>query len=402
MDEKRICGLLQNLVNASKSERNQFKALRWAQSPLARRFSELRDAPPAALLSKITEPTQTIPRIPYTLDLQLAMYAKILNFSLTDYFQDLGSFLISDLELQLYRFENFDDDTYLSPTIRLSYAFVPILEISMYGMTPRYASDSTPWCEGEPIISREKDLDVLPQLDFFNSGLMPKVHKWYREVKRIVADLPVSVDFPAYVMGVFGLALRLRGFEQLLIDMYDRPAFVHRLMRRLVNDRKQWESECNRFLGLERNAIILDNDDVGSPTLSANLYKEFVWPYEVELARSHGGISYWHSCNCTDKLLDLIKKIPGLQVFHVGPWNDIPISVEAMTPEIGLEVCLNPEEIIGSSEDELHTQLRQLVDVAKGKPITLRADCFQTRHDLQTDLKLIKRWAGLAREMTGP
>ena len=400
MSVHRIHSLLQDVVVASNSAHNLAKASRWAHSPLADKDLP-RDAPSPAIMAPLRDPAGVGRELPFTVDVQLSMYGRILGFSLSDYFQDLEAFLESELTVRLYRFATFDDDAYLAPNIRMQSAFTPIVEISAYGMPPTYAPETTPWCEGAPVIIAESDLEQLPRPDFFHSGIMPQAHRWYRDAQKIVGNAPVAVDFPSWLIGLFGIACRLRGFEQLLVDMYERPAFVHRLMRRLTDDRLRWIEQRDQFLGSRTKAAFGD-DDIGSPTISSRLFEEFVLPYEIELSRRHGGIYYWHSCNYTDPLLGSIKKVPDIHIFHAGPWNYVPLNVETWCPQTGLEICLNPEEILGSSDAEMQAQLTQLVAWTRGTPSTIRADCFDVRHDLPTDLAHIQRWAALARQTISP
>ncbi|MGQ9584949.1 MAG: uroporphyrinogen decarboxylase family protein [Anaerolineae bacterium] len=328
------------------------------------------------------------------------MWAQVLGFNLGDYFQDLESFLAARLEMALYRHECVDDDTYVSVRILLQRAFVPVLEDSLYGLPILYSADSTPWCEVKPVLHDPADLEDLPRVDFFESGLMPRVHRWYREARGIIGDLPVEVVFPDWRRGIFGQAVRLRGAEQFLLDMYDRPEFVHRLMRHLVDDRKSWEAQRRAFLGDHADKAYLTNDEIGSDILSPRMYEGFILPYEAELAQFYGGAYSWHSCSRTDTFIGLVKKIPGLQVFHVGPWTDVERAVAEMCPQVGVEICLNPEKVLQSSEAEMREQLSRLVALGRGQPATIRADCFDVHHDLATDLATVHRWAGLAREMT--
>jgi len=400
MSRTRIRRLLGELVKVSNSERNRARLQTWAQSPLASKDLMLRDSPWTEVLSTVAPASQNGTSIPYTVDLQMGMWAQLLGFSLGDYFQDLESFLTARLERALYRLEYVDDDTYIPARILLQRAFVPVLEDSLYGLSIRYGADSTPWCEDKPILHSPTDLENLPRVDFFEGGLMPKVHGWYAETKEIIGDLPVAVDFPEWKRGVFGQAMRLRGAEQFLLDMYDQPGFVHRLMRRLVDDRKRWETQRRAFLGDHADKAFLTNDEIGSDIISPKMYEDFILPYETELAQFYGGAYTWHSCSRTDTFVSLVKRIPGLQVFHVGPWTDVARSVAEMCPEMGAEICLNPEKILQSSDAEMREQLSRLVALGRGLPVTIRADCFDVHYDLPTDLATITRWARLAREVT--
>ena len=65
-----------------------------------------------------------------------------------------------------------------------------------------------------------------------------------------------------------------------------------------------------------------------------------------------------------------------------------------------MEVCLNAEEVLQSSDDELASQLENLTGLLRGQPATVRADGFQVHYGLEADLATIRRWTTLARRMT--
>ena len=52
--------------------------------------------------------------------------------------------------------------------------------------------------------------------------------------------------------------------------------------------------------------------------LSHEQYEEFILPYEQELCEFHGGIRYWHSCGDTGNMVNSIRKIPQIDLFHIG------------------------------------------------------------------------------------
>ena len=87
----------------------------------------------------------------------------------------------------------------------------------------------------------------------------------------------------------------------------------------------------------------LYNDEVNVPLLSPQLYEKFILPYEIELSKFYGVISYWHSCGNTAPLLRLIRCIPHLQMIHISPWTDLEQSVADLADSgIALEVVLHP------------------------------------------------------------
>ena len=59
---------------------------------------------------------------------------------------------------------------------------------------------------------------------------MPKIHEFYSVMSEYAAGRLI-VLFPEWVRGLFCLAVHLRGFENLLLDIITEPEYVHKLLR---------------------------------------------------------------------------------------------------------------------------------------------------------------------------
>jgi uroporphyrinogen decarboxylase len=120
-------------------------------------------------------------------------------------------------------------------------------------------------------------------------------------------------------------AVFMRGMENLLLDLYEAPLFVHGLMRGIAD----YILETMRLL-LERFPFdcIAVSDDYGaqrSPLMSPRDWRVFIKPYLGEIysaARHNGKVVFHHSCgNIFPIIGDMIDL--GLQILH-------PIQPEAM------------------------------------------------------------------------
>jgi hypothetical protein len=82
-----------------------------------------------------------------------------------------------------------------------------------------------------PLISTPADLDRLSPPDPYRSGRMP----WIRQFSRIFLEETGSVE-RVYFTATFSAAVNIRGYENLVLDIYDRPRFVHRLLAFLCDE----------------------------------------------------------------------------------------------------------------------------------------------------------------------
>lgn len=140
----------------------------------------------------------------------------------------------------------------------------------------------------EHLIKEERDLDLLHyrpdsahlRLNTFQ-GMIDKVGNlaWWLH----------------HAPGPWDEAVELRGFTTLIVDIDERPAFVHLLMR-LVTDRLK---KLYRRLGETGIHSISMNETWVGVGISPKIYREFILPYErecVEAAHSAGVMVSFHNC----------------------------------------------------------------------------------------------------------
>lgn len=82
-----------------------------------------------------------------------------------------------------------------------------------------------------PLIRTPSDLDRIIPPDPYTSGRMP----WVREINRHYLKMTGKLE-RVYFSGPFSIAANIRGYENLDMDMFDRPNFVHRMFKFLCDD----------------------------------------------------------------------------------------------------------------------------------------------------------------------
>lgn len=185
--------------------------------------------------------------IPFTVEPELPMWARILGFDVEEFYNNPRSYLENTLKIMIYRFEHFQDFTCIEKTIPIWLGTT--LESSLLGSRTIFVKGESPWLDREPIIKKYEDLDKLNLPDFYKSGLMPVAHRMYNEINELVEG-KYTVVFPEWGRGPFGVATHIRGLENLLSDMVLKPDFVHKLMCFITDARKVWIKERAKFLQL--------------------------------------------------------------------------------------------------------------------------------------------------------
>lgn len=343
-------------------------------------------------------PREGLSFIPFTIEPEHEMWGKIIGFNLDEYYNNGSTYLLADLNMKIYRFENFCDDTPIGRTVSmwLGAGF----EASLFGMNQKFTPDKDPWLGREPILKDTKNLDILPEPDFYNSPVMETVHLMYEGMKSMVSE-DFCIVMPEWCRGPFGLACHLRGMDKITIDMIEDPKFVHDLMRFTTDARKKWTKQRADFMRVDIQPGSLYNDEVNVPLLSPNFYEKYVLPYEIELSEFYGGITYWHSCGNIVPLQKLIQNIPNLEMVHISPWSDLRKSVENFKDtDIALEVVLHPlEDVQNASPDQIKARLTSIRSLAQGLSATVRADGLQNITTIEDDIAKIKLWGKIARDI---
>lgn len=339
-------------------------------------------------------PRGELSRAPITVEPEIPMWAQILGFRVDEFYQNPEVYLEYQLKMMIYRYNEWEDETCIGKEIPIWLGAT--LESSLFGAETIFAPDASPWLDRNPVIEEESDLAKLDFPDFRKAGLMPLAHQFYEELNEMLDD-DFKVTFPEWGRSPFGVAFHIRRFENLVLDMVTNPSFMHTMMRFITDVRKRWTEDRATFLDMKVEKGNLYNDEVNTPTLSPELYEEFVLPYEQELSRFHGGILYWHSCGETTKLVDLIAKIPNLEMFHVGPWTDGARCVEAFDNKMPLEFCLHPlRDVQNTDRTGMEAKLKEIADACGKGPYTVRADALQVVNGLEKDLASVKEWVSVA------
>lgn len=335
---------------------------------------------------------KTGPLLSFTVDLDRVAYSRILGFSLTDFYNNPAEYVLDTLKIIIFKFENIKDCTPISKSV--AYFSGSGFEKSLFGFEQKITEQDA-WVGRENAIVHRQELSTFPYPGFYNSPAMKFTHQFYENILELV-DGDFAVEFPQWNRSPWGVAWHLRGIDNLLVDFLDDPDWFRRLLEFLTEARKKWSIERARFLGEDLVPANLYNDEVTSPVVSPDLYKEFILPTEIELSRFYGGLSYWHSCGNTTPLIGLINSIPDVQMIHVSPWTDLHSAVTSYDRNKFLEIVLHPYSDVLYPESEKH--IVQRLETIKnevhtsGAKATVRADAIQIIESVEKDMSKLQSW----------
>ena len=165
---------------------------------------------------------------------------------------------------------------------------------------------------------------------------------------------------------------RLRGVEPILIDMYDRPEYLHELMKRFSSatmaeldfieknldvDNEHLNLHCTpqTVSGLASNGLkatwyrrMAQSLGVVSPAM----FKEFEVDYLYPIAERFA-YTYYGCCEPLDDKIGILKSIPNLRKIGCSPWANVEKCAEQIGGDYVLSRKPNPANVAIQTDPEL-------------------------------------------------
>ncbi|MCK4992192.1 MAG: hypothetical protein KAS29_16960, partial [Bacteroidales bacterium] len=137
----------------------------------------------------------------------------------------------------------------------------------------------------QPLVAQPSDLDRLHPPDPYKSGRMP----WIQKVNKKFLDVTGKLD-RAYFTAPFSLAANIRGYENLMEDIFQRPGFAHRLFKFLCDEVLVPHIEVIREKAGMPDLLMDGRDAWASPPMiTLDMMDEYVVTYTERLRDKVGG-----------------------------------------------------------------------------------------------------------------
>jgi len=196
---------------------------------------------------------------------------------------------------------------------------------------------------------------------------------------------------------IYDIATHLRGIQQCMLDMYDRPEWLHELMSFLSGEaaRQADFAEKNNLLMLNNGYHYIGSgglgytsrlpaqgfdgehvrpEDVwgvgiaqGASEIGPEQHDEFILRYEEKLLARCGLVAYG-CCEPYTHKFDVVKRrLPNLRRMSVSPWCDVEKAAEALQDRYIFSWKPNPAMLLGTFDSEaIRRTIRRTLDVACG------------------------------------
>jgi hypothetical protein len=206
--------------------------------------------------------------------------------------------------------------------------------------------------------------------------------------------------------------------DNLLLDCYDRPQWLHALMNRLTEGMVRYhrDREAAGYV-CDRSSRALHSPwdqwpDGEQPRLDhcwgylhaqsaasygPATYAEFVQPYNVRIAELFGKV-YYHGCEDLTRKVETIRDLPHLAQFHVSPWSQVAPIAAALPEHVVMEVHSHPTNVLFLWDGaKMREELERLVREAGDHLFNLKLCDIQT---INADGgEALRTWARVAKEV---
>ena len=341
--------------------------------------------------------------VPITIDIQHPLWLQLFPQDLAHTFTNPAAYLRFYLQKRITQFKEFRDDTPLEPIVPI-WLHTPF-EMSLFGMPYHYYPDKDPLIDlNAPVCCTPDDLERLAPIDFDRSGMMPMAHRIFEGIQEIVGK-SFLVLFPEWTRGPFGVALHIGGYNNLLLGMVTTPDFFHALMQRITDERKNYfrfRSKLTGQTGIPPGSLF--NDEIDASIIGPKHYRDFIKPYEEDLARFHERISYWHSCGNTVSVAKEVVNIGRIDVLDVSGFTDLEKVLSAIGPESPrLDIRLHPLNDLQSATPEwMETRVAKVIDLCRRygvKSMSIRVSGLNPWKTPEEDFEKIRTWIEIARRV---
>lgn len=280
----------------------------------------------------------------------------------------------------------------------------------------------------EPSLIEEEDIEKLAVADYEvdEKATTDRLNELYDAIGNV---MPIEVDRQGilcsmWVNDISTLLAQLRGLEQIMWDIYDRPEWFHRLLSfmqsKILLQIDQTEAQGGFKLINHQNQAMpyakeLKPPQAGKPpvctkelwgymaaqeftTFGPDAFNEFMFQYQKPILERYGLAAYGCCEDLTHKI-DIIKKLGNLRRIAVSPFADVKKCAEQIGEDYILSWRPSPSRAVsfGVDEEFVRRNLRETFDIfdANGCKFDITLKDVET---VSRDENAIIKWTQIVRD----
>ena len=306
--------------------------------------------------------------------------------------------------------DKLNDDMIIEPYLAVAPMYIPGDLTKRWGVEIKHSEITA---EGGswgfmPALVEESDIDKLVGYDHkidekATAENFGKLQDAFGDVfKVVVSRAPIYKGGYGDIVADFA---RLRGLEQLMWDMVDRPEWVHRVcafMRDAILRQHQQAEDAGHWTLIDGANQAMpysrelpdpsaDGKPAGRKQLWANIaaqelaqvspamHEEFALQYQLPIMEKFGLIAYGCCEDLTNKI-DMLRKIPNLRRIAVTPFANVARCAEQIKTDYIMSWRPSPADMIctGFKPDKARNLIREGLQASKGCLVDLNLKDVQT------------------------
>ena len=330
-----------------------------------------------------------------------------------------------ELRRIIYQWEHLQDDNVVEPVIICPL----VIEDTGWGVGQHQIrpEDLKGASHYETVIKEESDIDNI-RMPHVKVDQQASERNFQKALEIFEDILAVKQSGPSHFwFAVMDDFATLRGFDNLFLDLLDRPQWVHKVMDKMT------QGYLNRLDQLEsQNALSLNNRNhyVGSggvgythelpqpdfepdhvrpmdmwgfattqifSEVSPAMHEEFTLPYERRFLERFG-LNCYGCCEPLHDKLDMVKTIPRLRRVSMSPWVDVEKGAKGLGDKYIFSYKPNPNLIATGSwdPDRAYRHLRDFLEKTKGCVVEI---IMKDTHTCRNEPARMWEWVKIAKEV---
>ena len=299
----------------------------------------------------------------------------MVGVSFRDYYADPETMLRTQIYAQKWLLENVRTDAHsiTGAWVGAWTDFQNTFEAGSLGCVIHFPDDDIPWV-GDGWVKTDEDLRRLEAFDFVHNGINARQIAYRKAMIEVADKYPVRFQGgPVFYPGAdaaltntsdgpFGVAGDVMGAVEVFTAVYERPDFLHEVLRIVTDKMIEWLDFCAEEMQLGRPRSFAWTDDL-AVSLSADVFREFALPYNQRLTASFDDRLSLHMCGKSDHLLEIFRddlKIDELQGF--GYQVDLDHIAEVMGGRVVLIGNVDPMLVARGTPDEVREATRRVIE----------------------------------------
>lgn len=282
-----------------------------------------------------------------------------------------------ELRVALFREKHFRCDNYIEPVWPVYKAYTST-GIGLTGSEQSISAKNTEIMSHhyDDVLADERSLEAfhLPVITAYPDIDAAKLSR----TREIIGDImPVELRGHGIYHAPWDVIPRLRGIEVIYTDMYDRPEYLHRIIR-LFTEAMKSEMDQMEALGLYDPRLMSLHCTPGAVTvedpsddgvfrcrdiwfrtmaqmfssISPDAHYEFDMQYSIPLAE-RCAYTYYGCCEPLHDRIEQLKSYKNLRKIGVSPWADVEASAEQTRGQYVLSRKPNPAYVATVTDPEV-------------------------------------------------